>query len=335
MNYLVFNGGSFSLKWRLYDESLNEIDRGYEEKDYNVGKILEKHKGEVGRIGHRVVHGGWKYFKPTKVDRDVLDYLGKVSNLAPLHNKQELEIIKSCQKKLPEIENIAVFDTGFFENLPEISKRYGIKKELNDKYKLRRFGFHGISHEYVIERAACELGKGVDSINLISIHLGAGCSIVAIGKGKAIDCSFGFTPMEGLLMGRRCGDIDCGIIFYLINQKGVESEDLEKILTYESGVLGICGKNDMREVVEKADKDDGCRLALEMFIYRIRKYIGAYYAVLEGKVDGIVLTGAIGFKCEICKKMIFDGFDWMLGNTRVLPIETNEELAIARKLKKF
>jgi len=338
MSYLIFNGGSFSLKWGLYDEELNEIDRGYQ-KDYDIEKILSKYKDKVKIIGHRVVHGGWNYFAPTKIDKKVLAYLKTVSNLAPLHNPYEIKIIERCFDFDNNISNFAVFDTEFFCSLPDVSRIYGVNKELSDKHKLRRFGFHGISHQFVAEKAADKLGDELASVNLITIHLGAGCSIVAIKRGKAVDCSFGFTPTEGLLMAKRCGDIDPGIIFYLINQKGMCPRDLEKTLIHNSGLLGLTGSDDIRDVINqtggKDDKALCARLALDIFCYRIRKYIGAYFAIIGGKLDGVVFTGEIGYKSDYIRSLITKGMDKILADTAILAIKTNEELAIAGKLSKL
>lgn len=332
MRCLIFNVGSFSIKWSLFDEELKLIDSSYQKKDYNIDWVLEKYGEKVEVIGHRVVHGGWKYFKPVVIDRSVLEYLKSVSYLAPLHNPQEVRVIERCLEKKPAVKNVAVFDTEFFKRLPKKARVYGIKKEISEKEGIRRFGFHGISHEFVCKKGAEKLGKKLKDLNLITIHLGAGCSMAAIEKGKAVDCSFGFTPEEGLLMGKRCGDIDSGIIFYLINKLGLNPKKVEEILNSESGLKGLCGEDDMRKIMKRVDKDEDFRFAYELFCYRAKKYLGAYLAVLKGKVEAIIFTGAIGFKCKRCRKDILEGIDNLINRCKVFSIKTDEAGAILEKI---
>ena len=334
---LILNCGSQSIKWKLFDQNLNlkkegkkEVlnSRGFEKDLTEELKKLEIFSKEIKRIGHRVVHGGEKFRKPVKVNKKILKELEKYNKLAPLHNPFNILGIKVAQKIFPGISQIAVFDTEFYADLPKRAYIYPLPEKLRKKYGFQRFGFHGISHEYVAKKGAELLKKELNSLKIISCHLGGGASITAVKNGKAIDTSMGFTPMEGLLMMTRSGDIDPGIVLELAKIFSVEKAD--KILNLESGIKGITGESEMLEVLKKAKAGNKkAKFALEIFTYRIQKYIGAYFAILGG-CDLLIFTGTIGFgsakiRNRICKNLT------IIRNTKILAVKTDEELAIAKK----
>ncbi|MBU0549561.1 MAG: acetate kinase [Candidatus Omnitrophica bacterium] len=346
MNILVINCGSSSIKYDLFDmPSQKSLERGVIEhigekgsriRDHYSGlKIILSRIAKVEGIGHRVVHGAEKFRKPVLVNNKVLSDIRACSKLAPLHNPANLEGIAACRRLLgSNIPQVAVFDTAFYFQLPEYAYIYALPYNLYANFGIRRYGFHGISHEYVAKKAALTLKKPLRSLNLITCHLGNGCSITAIKKGRAIDTSMGFTPLEGLVMGTRCGDIDPAIITYLARYKGWTLERIDQVLNRQSGLRGISGQsNDMRRLKAKAAKGNKrARLAIDIFVYRIRKYIGAYLAVMGG-CDAIVFTGGMGenqkgIRNRICSKI----FDNMKSRPRILVIPTREELMIARKI---
>jgi len=241
-----------------------------------------------------VVHGGEHFKQPALINSDVVAQIQQMIPLAPLHNPANLMGIELAMQAAPDIPQVAVFDTAFHQSIPAHAWRYAIPEKLYSEHHVRRYGFHGTSHHYVAKQAALLLGKPLESLNLISLHLGNGASAAAIRHGRSVDTSMGMTPMEGLMMGARCGDIDPAIHFYLGREAGLSNERIESLLNKESGLKGICGSNDMREVHRLAESgDDSARLALLMYCYRIKKYLGAYYAVL-GHVDAVVFTGGIG-----------------------------------------
>jgi acetate kinase len=280
---LVFNVGSSSVKYSLFKD-LNLIKSGNYERlktkdDYtaSIKSIFEATGTSIDVIAHRVVHGG-KFKKPEKITTEVKEEIKELSQFAPLHNPKQLMVIEICEAyKKPQY---AVFDTMFFANLPEVAKTYAIPMEITKKYDIRRYGFHGLSHAYVSKEM-----KG----KTITCHLGSGSSIAAIIDGKAVDTSMGLTPLEGLIMGTRSGTIDPGIIFFL-EKKGY---NVEELLTEKSGLKGLCGENDFRDILEKMDKEKTFKLAYYMFVYQIVKIIGSYVAVMDG-VDNLVFTAAIG-----------------------------------------
>jgi acetate kinase len=249
---------------------------------------------EIEGIGHRVVHGGEEFTSSVLITADVVEKIKKYSDLAPLHNPPNLMGIMACRKLLSSAAQVAVFDTAFHHSLPPKAYLYGLPYNLYLKYAIRRYGFHGTSHHYVSRRAAALLNKERLQTNLITCHLGNGCSITAIEKGMSVDTSMGLTPLEGLLMGTRSGDIDPAIVFYLAG-KGFSVQDINTLLNKKSGLLGVSeSSNDMRNLIEAKNRgDEKAGIAIEMFCYRIRKYIGSYIAVL-GTVDAVVFTGGIG-----------------------------------------
>ncbi|MFQ5952090.1 MAG: acetate kinase [Candidatus Omnitrophota bacterium] len=287
---------------------------------------------DVLGVGHRVVHGGEEFNESTLIDDEVLKSVEKFSELAPLHNPPSLEGIKACMKIFINVPQIAVFDTAFHQSMPEHAFYYGIPYELYEKYGIRKYGFHGTSHRYVSMKAAELLSRPLGEINLITVHLGNGCSIAAVSKGKSIDTSMGFTPLEGLLMGTRSGDLDPAVVTFIMQKEGLSAEEINDLLNKESGLLGVSGvSNDMRDILKAIDKDDKrARLAFDIFVYRIKKYIGSYTAVL-GNVDAIVFTAGIGENVPRIKDSIKEELRKLLGEkTEFLTISTNEELLIAK-----
>ncbi len=348
MKILVLNSGSSSLKFRVFDSKMkvlawglmeriaepesrariDYIDSDGSEKSITQSKNIPDHKQAImtmgqllqescvissitglSGIGHRVVHGGEIFTKPTFIDENVIKAIEKLIPLAPLHNPANLTGIRVAMEHAGDIPQVAVFDTAFHRSIPKHAFLYAIPYELYEKHKIRRYGFHGTSHGYVARQAANYLKKPIESLNIITLHLGNGASASAIKNGRCIDTSMGFTPLEGLIMGTRCGDIDPAIIFYIARQTGMEIDGLDRMLNKESGLKGICRENDMRTITNLAEQgDDKAKLALDMFCHRLKKYIGAYMAVLGG-VDAIVFTGGIGENSPIVREMACKSLD--------------------------
>ena len=308
---------------------------------------------EIFAVGHRVVHGGEKFSEPAIIDDAALRTIEELIPLAPLHNPANVTGIKVMRELLPDVPQVAVFDTAFHQTMPARAFHYALPAEFYRSYGVRRYGFHGTSHQYVAGQAARYLGRPLETLNLITLHLGNGASAAAIERGRSIDTSMGLTPLEGLVMGTRSGDIDPAVHFYLARKTGRPFDEIESILNRESGLKGICGVNDMREILNRAHKGDAqAGLAFEMFCYRVKKYIGAYYAAL-GSVDAIVFTGGIGensaaVRTKSCEGLTALGItiDERRNNTddggimeiqdeggrvKILVIPTNEELEIARQ----
>jgi acetate kinase len=342
MKILVLNSGSSSIKYKLFDkQTLNELKSGIKEevKDHKEGidrilnKLQEEHliddPKDIFCVGHRVVHGGDFFDSATLIDEAVIEKIEILCELAPLHNPANLEGIKAVKNILPNTPQIAVFDTAFHQTIPECASFYPLPYEYYEKYHIRKYGFHGTSHQFVASQAAKQLGKQLDQCNLITLHLGNGASACAIKNGRSIDTSMGFTPLEGLMMGTRCGDIDGSLVFYLEEKLGCSRDEINTILNKKSGFKGLCGTSDLREVLKLIEKGDShAKLALDIFIYRIKKYIGSYLMILEN-VDAIVLTGGIGEHSQLVREEIYsstDKFDLVH-----LTIATNEELAIAQQ----
>jgi acetate kinase len=372
MYTLVLNAGSSSLKFKLFNSDLSTVADGIAEKigqktsfiDFNIGKkrdietgqlknhkealkkifkLLENNKidlTEITKIGHRVVHGGEEFVKPTKVTSDFLRRIAKYNKLAPLHNPSNLSGIQACQSLLPKATNYAVFDTAFHNTIPAFAHLYPIPMKYYRKNHVRKYGFHGISHQYVSHVASLKLKK--KKPNLITCHLGSGCSVTAVREGESVDTSMGFTPLEGLMMMSRAGDIDPAVIFYLIGQ-GNSAKAVEKMLNFDSGLKGVSGMSDMRDIMIASgykipgynpsktfviDNKKAAKLALQMFTYRVKKYIGAYTAVL-GKVDAIVFTAGIGERNADIRNLITRDLP---NKPKILVIPTNEELMIATQI---
>jgi acetate kinase len=299
------------------------------------------------------VHGGETFQAPTLIDDQVVASIRAMCALAPLHNPANLMGIEVCLELFPRVPQVAVFDTAFHHSMPAHAWRYAIPQSWYTEHRVRRYGFHGTSHAYVARRAAEYLHCQAESLNLITLHLGNGASAAAIRSGHCVDTSMGFTPLEGLIMGTRSGDIDPAILFYINQQTGADMQQLESALNKDSGLKGICGVNDMREIQRLAETGDAeARLAIEMYSYRIRKYIGAYYAAL-GRVDAVVFTAGIGENSAFVRQCVcteLDRLGIIIDDTRnrqqvsgareiqshaasvkILVIPTNEEVEIARQ----
>ncbi len=345
MRVLVINAGSSSVKYYLYEmpaaavlakgaverigeatstlthcsngqTHTSEVRAGDVEAAINLlfDALIRKDIGvleslsQIGAVGHRVVHGGEEFTGSVIVDERVIASIEKYADLAPLHNPPNLAGIRAAGRRLPGITQVACFDTAFHTTIPKVAYIYGLPYELYEKYGIRRYGFHGISHRYVARRVAALMGRGKYNVNAITCHLGNGCSITAVKDGHSVDTSMGFTPLEGVPMGTRCGDLDPAILFYL-GDKGYDPQSLNTLCNKHSGLLGISGvSNDIRNLLQRAQEgDERAKLAIDVFCYRIRKYIGAYTAVLE-PLDAIAFTGGIGenavsLRAQICRGM--------------------------------
>ncbi|MGW3265580.1 acetate kinase [Streptomyces sp. NPDC001056] len=328
---LVLNSGSSSLKYQLLDmrdasrlavglvERIGEQTSRLRHTCVSTGGTREQNgpiadhdaalkavAGELARdgvgidspdllaIGHRVVHGGMFFTEPTVIDDGVITEIERLIPVAPLHNPANLTGIRTARALRPDLPQVAVFDTAFHTTMPESSARYAIDPRLADRYRVRRYGFHGTSHAYVSRRTARLLGKDPSDVNVIVLHLGNGASASAVEKGRCVDTSMGLTPLEGLVMGTRSGDLDPAVIFHLVRVGGMSMDEIDTLLNKRSGLFGLCGDNDMREIRRRIDEgDQQAALAFDIYIHRIKKYIGAYYAVL-GKVDAIAFTAGVG-----------------------------------------
>ena len=339
MKILVLNSGSSSIKYKLFRISekkekflekglLEKIGEGLASHKDALRSILSNLKSKIDAVGHRIVHGGDRFKKSVLIDKDVIEAVGHFSELAPLHNPPALLTITESMRLLSRIPHVAVFDTAFFQTMPEHAYLYAIPYRFYEKYKVRRYGFHGTSHRYVAYQAARILKRPLDKTRIITCHLGNGCSVAAIKNGKAIDTSMGFTPLEGLVMGTRSGDMDPAIVEYIMEKENIDINKVIDLLNKESGLLGLSGiSNDMREIIKKEKHSKRARLSLDIFIYRIKKYIGAYLGIMGG-VDAVVFTGGIGENHPALMRKISGGI--VPKKTRVLVVPTDEELMIAR-----
>jgi acetate kinase len=268
--------------------------------------------GEIEAVGHRVVHGGERFTSSVLVDDATLTKLEDQIELAPLHMPYNLAGVRAVKASLGAIPQAAVFDTAFHSTLPETSYLYGIPYSLYRRHKIRRYGFHGTSHRYVAYRYRKLTGKARDETNLVTLHLGNGCSACAIKAGESVDTSMGFTPLEGLVMGTRSGDVDPAVLDYISVKEGLDLRGVENLLNKQSGLLGISGlTNDMRELLEEADEhyDRRARLAIDIFCYRVRKYLGSYLAAMGG-ADAVVFTGGIGQNAAVIRANVLEGLEW-------------------------
>jgi acetate kinase len=338
MFILVLNSGSSSIKYKLFNVSSKGerlLDKGAVER---IGQkvpshrealaiILDKLRTKIDAVGHRVVHGG-RFKEAIIVTDEVIKEIDCFSEAVPLHNPAAVLTITESMRLLSGVPHVTVFDTAFYQTMPEYAYLYAVPYKYHEKYRIRKYGFHGTSHRYVTGQAAKMLKKPINKISLVTCHLGNGCSITAVENGNAIDTSMGFTPLEGLIMGTRSGDIDPAIIPYIMKKEGMNIGEMLEILNKKSGLLGVSGiSNDMREIIKSSGSDKMAKLALDMFIYRIKKYIGAYAGILK-KTDAVVFTGGIGenqpgLMRKICRGVI-------PGKIRTLIIPTDEELMIAR-----
>jgi len=391
MKIIVLNCGSSSIKYQLFDMTRKEVlARGIVEKiglhgsfiknerfdgdkvklegeilDYQQGieyvlgiLVSDKHgclKGfdEIDAVGHRVVHGGETFNSSVLITPEVIQKMKECIDLAPLHNPPNLKGIAAMQELLPNVPQVGVFDTAFHQSMPAYAYMYAIPYSLYKKYSIRRYGFHGTSHRYVSRRACEILGMDYNATRIITCHLGNGASVAAVKNGKVVDTSMGLTPVEGLIMGTRCGDMDLGAFIHIMKKEELSISTANALINKHSGVLGISGvSSDMREVEKAAEeKDERAILALEMYHYRIRKYIGAYAASMGG-VDIIVFTGGVGenadsTRAEVCRDFEYLGLEFDKEKNRgvrgkeqlistpeskvkVLIVPTNEELVIAQ-----
>ncbi|GBD95026.1 acetate kinase [bacterium BMS3Abin05] len=391
MKIMVLNCGSSSVKYQLIDsDQENALAKGVVErigmsgaslkqsrfdgdKLHYVGEILDhtmaienvlavlmsrnhgviKDKNEIDAVGHRVVHGGEKFEASVLITREVMDIIKDCIDLAPLHNPHNIKGIQAAQRLLPDAPQVAVFDTAFHQNMPQHAYMYALPYSLYRKYTIRRYGFHGTSHRYVSHIAAEMMGKPYSKLRIITVHLGNGCSMAAIKDGYSIDTSMGFTPVEGLVMGTRSGDIDPAIILHIMGQEELTLAQANTLLNKHSGLWGISGiSSDAREIIEEAGNGNKrAQLALDVMTYRIKKYIGAYTAAMGG-LDVLVFTAGIGENSPVVREMACKGLELMGlkidpvknkqaiktrmeiskedSKAKVLVIPTNEELVIAR-----
>lgn len=348
MKILVINCGSSSIKYKLFEMPQEGVlqkgliehiaEAGSQIKDHYAGlRIILKNIGPVAAVGHRVVHGAERFQEPTVIDGDVIGKIRQCSAIAPLHNPANLSGILACKKLLPAVSQAAIFDTAFHQTLPDYAYIYGLPYEYYKSLRIRKYGFHGTSHHYVAVDAARILKKPLNRLSLITLHLGNGCSITAVKNGKSVDTSMGFTPLEGLIMGTRCGDIDPAVVTYIMRKKRLDVKQAEHLLNKESGLKGISGiSNDMRILENSAKKGNRrARLAMDIFIYRIKKYIGAYSGVLGG-LDALVFTAGIGENQKMIRRRVCEGiFSHFKKKPKILVIPTDEELMIARQTYKL
>ena len=389
MNILVINAGSSSLKYQLLNpETQQVLAKGLCERIGIDGRFTYKPEGktavkeaevampthneaikavldalvdpgngvigsmkEIDAVGHRVVHGGEKFARSVLITDEVMAAIEECNPLAPLHNPANIIGIKACQALMPGTPMVAVFDTAFHQTMPPAAYMYALPYEYYEKDKVRRYGFHGTSHKYVTQRAAAMLGKPIEELKLISCHLGNGSSIAAVDGGRSVDTSMGFTPLAGLPMGTRCGDIDAGILQYLMNKYGMDIDKMLSVLNKKSGVEGLsCVSSDFRDLENAAaEGNEKAELAQKKFAYEVRKYVGAYAAAMGG-VDAVIFTAGVGENDKAIRAMVCQGLDFMglkLDGTandvrgketvisaadskvKVLLIPTNEELMIA------
>lgn len=394
MNVLVLNAGSSSLKYQLMNMETEEVlTKGLCERvgtqesfhTYGLGDnertdtiYLPDHReavravldalinpdygvietlAEVQAIGHRVVHGGDYFSSSVAINDEVIKRIDECCKLAPLHNPAGLAGIRACVELMPGILQVAVFDTAFHQTMPPKAFMYALPYEQYEDNKIRRYGFHGTSHRYVAERATAILNSSIPEPKIITCHLGNGCSITAVDSGDSVDTSMGFTPLEGLMMGTRCGDIDPAIVLHLMNELQMTSSEINTLMNKKSGLLGISGvSNDLRDVCDAAEEgNQRAKLACEIYAYMAKKYIGSYAFALGG-LDAIVFTAGVGENSSLMRKMIVEGLEAFgielddelnaqrgsdrvistdSSNVKILVIPTNEELMIAKDVKKI
>jgi acetate kinase len=363
----VVNSGSSSIKYQLVDlESGTAVMGGLIERIGEPGSFIADHvegmqivleelgeNRDILAVGHRVVHGGSAFAVPTLIDDAVEDEIDRLSELAPLHNPANLLGIRAARAALPDVPHVAVFDTAFHQSLLPAAYTYAIDAELARTHQIRRYGFHGTSHKFVSEEAARVLGKPYAELKMIVLHLGNGASVTAIDGGRSVDTSMGLTPLQGLVMGTRSGDIDPAVVFHLKRHAGLDVDEIDTLLNRKSGLLGLTGMNDMRDVQEAAQQGNAdAELALQVWRHRIRHYIGAYYAQLGG-LDAVIFTAGIGENNALLRRRALGGLahlgirvdddrnELMSREARVispdgarvavLVVPTNEELEIARQ----
>lgn len=388
MKILIINSGSSSIKYQLiempstdvlcsgmveriglknaklhYKSENQKLEEVAEIPDHKIGlqKIAHilldptlgviKSTSEIDAVGHRVVHGGSTFSKTVVINQAVKDKIREFFKLAPLHNPPNLEGIEVAEEIFPTAKQVAIFDTAFHQTMPTVAYKYAIPNKFYEENKIRAYGFHGTSHKYVSEKAIEYLG--LESSKIITVHLGNGSSITAIKDGKSVDHSLGFGPMNGLIMGTRSGDVDQSIIMYLVQSLGYSIDEVNNMLQKESGMLGLTGFSDLRDIEDRAENGDvGCQLALDMYAYRVKKYIGSYTAVMNG-LDAIIFTAGVGENSFILRSLICKEMDYLgisidekknhikarvltevqdeKSKVKVLIIPTNEEAEIAKQ----
>ncbi len=326
MKILVLNSGSSSIKYKLFEE-LIEIDDGTieEVEDFytELKKVIsgyEKTGMMLDGVGHRVVHGGELFTKATLIDMDVIEKIRSLIPLAPLHNASNLKAIEMIFDEHPNLPQVAVFDTAFHQTIPPVNYLYPLPIELYTQDRIRKYGFHGTSVQYLTKAYAKQIGQDIKSVTIIVAHLGNGASITLVKNGKSYDTSMGFTPLEGLMMGTRCGSIDPSIVTYLQEHHNLSPKELEWLLNKESGLKGICGHSDLREVIE-----GGHQLAFDMFCSRVRKAIGSFMLQAD-HIDAIVFSGGIGEHAHTVREVVMQGL-----LVPAFVMHTNEELEIAEQ----
>jgi len=395
MKILVINSGSSSLKYQLIDMTNEKVlakglcdrigidnsvlkhtktgsDPVIIEKDMKnhreaiqqvISALTDEEIGvirdmsEISAVGHRIVHGGEKFHDSVLIDEKVIEAIRDCIDLAPLHNPPNIIGIEACQHIMPGVPMVAVFDTAFHQTLPKYAYLYALPYEIYEKYGIRKYGFHGTSHKYVAQRAAVMLNRPLEELRLVSCHLGNGASICAIKNGKSVDTSMGFTPLAGLAMGTRSGTIDPAVVSFLMEKEKMSIKDINDFLNKKSGVLGISGvSSDFRDIHEAADAgNERAQLAIDIFCYRVRKYIAEYSAVTGG-LDAVIFTAGIGENNSIVRRKVLEGLEYLGieidqeknkvrgmeidistpdAKVRTLVIPTNEELAIARETLKL
>jgi len=388
MPILLLNAGSSSIKYQVIDaEDESVLATGLIERiGEPVSKITHKTQGEeftadepyanhtealralvgmfdahgprlanVQAVGHRTVHGGDRFDQTVRIDQAVIDALVELSPLAPLHNPPGIAGIKAAQEALPDVPHFAIFDTAFFAHLPAEAYTYALDRDIAKKLAIRRYGFHGTSHNYVSHKTAEFLGHHYDDLKIVVCHLGNGASVSAVAGGRPVETSMGLTPLQGLVMGTRSGDVDPGLHAYLCRAGGLSIDEVDTLLNKKSGMLGLCGKNDFRDIAEaKAAGDEAARLAFDVYVHRLVSYIGAYMAVMGG-VDALAFTAGVGendaeVRRAVCERLANLGFhlDAERNQVRskqprlistddspvkVLVVPTNEELQMAREVR--
>jgi len=395
MKILVLNSGSSSVKYQMIDpEKEAFLARGVVERigmagamlthkphdreeirlsgeildhkvaiEYVLSILLSKNHGvikdknEIDAIGHRVVHGGESFKGSVLIASDVIKEISRCMEYAPLHNPPNLKGIRATEALLPGIPQVAVFDTAFHQTMPDYAYMYGLPYVIYKRHGVRRYGFHGTSHVYVAHRAASMLGHPIEKLKLITCHLGNGCSVAAVKNGESIDTSMGFTPLEGLLMGTRSGDLDPAVVLHIMNKEELSMHEANTMLNKHSGIQGLSGiSSDMREIEEEFEDNNRARLTHNVFCYRLKKYIGAYTAALGG-IDAVVFTGGIGENSSIVRRDVMSGLEFLgvtldkkknethnkdekdistqKSKVKVLVIPTNEELVIAMDTRRI
>ena len=342
MRVLVVNSGSTSVKVTILETKTDRVIfsmemEGMIASDPMTHKralrtIFEKiDPSSIEAVGHRVVHGGSKFRAPQALDRIIIQEIEELSALAPIHNPANLAGIKMARAIFSAVPHVAVFDTAFHSTIPDAHALYAIPRRFEKKYGIRKYGFHGISHEWVLHETARELRKNPKNLNVISVHLGGGVSVCAIKNGKSIDTTMGFTPLDGLMMGTRSGAIDPSILIFLQRNTPLSLSNLEYILEFESGLKAIGGTESMQKLLEKrSKKDPAATLAVDMFVDQVKKQIGAYIALL-GTAAAVSFTGGIGFGSALLRTRIMRGVP-IAKNTRVLAIKANEAQLIAHRV---